>query len=74
MTTLMIKDLSNTGHMDRRVMADVHGGIIGACAPSPKFEPGMTWGDYYAGLSQYLGNIGQQNGLNCDGSAGPHSA
>jgi hypothetical protein len=71
MTTLAIQDLSRVETLDRQTMKNVHGGIIGACAPGPQAEAGMTVNDYVLGLSQYLGNIGRQNGLNCDGSAGP---
>jgi hypothetical protein len=71
MTTLTLQDLSKVETLDRQIMKNVHGGIIGACAPGPQAEAGMTVNDYVLGLSQYLGNIGRQNGLNCDGSAGP---
>lgn len=70
MTTLRIQDLSKAEALDRRTMKKIYGGIIGACAPGPQAQVGMTVVDYANGLAQYLGNIGRHNGLNCDGSAG----
>ena len=72
MAILMIKDLSHTEPTGRKAMAEVRGGIIDACAPTPTMEPGMTLGDFCYGLTQYLANIKLGNGLNCDGSAGQH--